>query len=244
MISRRSFLALAAPMAAIGVYQASRSGGDGRLRARVKTPTTKTTPGEYTLGLGTDRDGLLLVPKSYRHDAPAPLFVILHGAGGRARRVSTLFAVASELGVIVLAPESRSGTWDAIRGGYGPDIEFLDRALVQTFDGCAVDRRHLAIGGFSDGATYGLSVGLVNGDLFTHILACSPGFLIPGTALGKPRIYMSHGTADDILPIDRTSRRIYPELKRAGYTVKYTEFEGPHAVPPAIAREALTWFRA
>jgi len=244
VLTRRSFLALAGPLAAIGLYQTSRGGGDGRLRARVKSPTIKTAPGEYALGLGTDRDGLLIVPTSYRHDAPAPLVVVLHGAGGRARRVASLFAGASDLGVIVLAPESRGGTWDAIRGGYGPDIEFLDRALAQTFDRYAVDRRHLGIGGFSDGATYGLSVGLVNGDLFTHILACSPGFLIPGTAEGKPRIYMSHGTADEILPIDRTSRRIYPELRRAGYTVKYTEFDGPHAVPPAIAKEALTWFRA
>jgi phospholipase/carboxylesterase len=241
MITRRSFFVLG-PLAAVGAYQAMR-GGDGRLSVRVKPPTIKTTPAEYTLGLGGERDGLLIVPKSYRPEVAAPLAVVLHGAGGRARRVAGLFSVAAELGVIVLAPESRAGTWDAIRGGYGPDVEFLNRALAHTFERCAVDRRRVAIGGFSDGATYGLSVGLINGDLFTHILACSPGFVIPGTAQGKPRIYMSHGTADEILPIDLTSRRIYPELKRAGYHVKYTEFEGPHGVPPAIAREALTWFR-
>ena len=31
-------------------------------------------------------------------------------------------------------------------------------------------------------------------------------------------------------------------LKQAGYDVKFREFDGPHAVPPQIAREALEWF--
>jgi phospholipase/carboxylesterase len=39
--------------------------------------------------------------------------------------------------------------------------------------------------------------------IFTHIIAFSPGFVIPGAGLrGKPRIFVSHGTADRILPID------------------------------------------
>ncbi len=130
----------------------------------------------------------------------------------------------------------------AFEASYGPDIDFLNQALAYTFDRCAVDRQRLAIGGFSDGASYGLSVGLASGDLFTHILACSPGFAIPGPTRGRPRIFVSHGTADQILPIESTSRRIVPALERAGYAVTYREFDGPHAVPPAIAREALTWF--
>jgi len=202
----------------------------------------RSQPGEQVLGLGADRDGLLVVPKAYRFDVPAPLAVMLHGAGGHARRVAALFAVADEFGVIVLAPESRGTTWDAIRGRYGPDIEFLDRALEHTFHRCAVDPRHLAIGGFSDGATYGLSVGLASGELFTHVLACSPGFIIPGGQRGRPRIFISHGTGDQVLSINSTSRRIVPELQNAGYPVKYREFDGPHTAPPAIAREAFAWF--
>jgi predicted esterase len=31
-------------------------------------------------------------------------------------------------------------------------------------------------------------------------------------------------------------------LKQAGYSVKFREFDGPHAVPPEIAREAIEWF--
>jgi phospholipase/carboxylesterase len=243
MLTRRLFLTLAA--SALPLTCAQRVAiSNGHLRVKPKAPTSETPPGEHPLRLGSDRDGVLIVPNGYRAGAPAPLAVMLHGAGGRARRVASLFSIANELGVIVLAPEARGGTWDAIHDSYGPDIEFLERALEHTFDRCAIDSRRLAIGGFSDGATYGLSVGLASGDLFTHIIACSPGFIIRGGLNGKPKIYISHGTADQILPIDATSRRIAPRLKEFGYNVTYKEFEGPHSVPPPIAREAFEWFKA
>jgi predicted esterase len=47
-----------------------------------------------------------------------------------------------------------------------------------------------------------------------------------------------------VLPIAHCSRKLVPQLERAGYDVRYREFDGPHAVPPAIAREALAWFAA
>ena len=237
-MTRRTFLALTS---ALALPQAR---GDGHLSATVKPPSSSIKPGEHALGLGADRDGLLVVPPAYRPGTPAPLALMLHGAGGYARRVATLFSAAADLGIIVLAPESRGSTWDAIRGRFGPDVDFLNKALAHTFDRCAIDRRRIAIGGFSDGATYALSIGLASGDLFTHVLACSPGFIVPATTRGKPRIYISHGTSDQVLPINRTSRQIHPELQSAGYSVKYHEFDGPHAVPAGIAREAFLWFLA
>lgn len=243
MISRRRLLALASCAVSFRLVQ-RQGASDGHLTVTPKAPRLKTSAGEQALGLGggSGRDGLLVVPKSYRADVPAPLAVMLHGAGGSARRVSSLFAVADELGVVILTPESRDTTWDGIRGGFGPDIDFLNQALAHTFDRVSVDRHRLAIGGFSDGASYGLSVGLASGDLFTHILACSPGFVRPGSVNGRPRIFVSHGTSDQILPIGSTSRRIVPLLEKSGYPVTYREFDGPHTVPPAIAREAFTWF--
>ena len=66
-------------------------------------------PGQQPLGLGDGggRDGLLIVPRTTAPESAAPLAVLLHGAGGSARRVTSLFGVAEELGIIVLAPESR-----------------------------------------------------------------------------------------------------------------------------------------
>jgi predicted esterase len=105
-----------------------------------------------------------------------------------------------------------------------------------------VDRRRIAVGGFSDGASYALSLGLTNGDLFTHVIAFSPGFMAPTGYEGSPRLFISHGTRDRVLPIERCSRRIVPQVKGAGYDVLYREFDGAHAVPPEIAREAHEWF--
>ena len=107
----------------------------------------------------------------------------------------------------------------------------------------AVDPARIGIGGFSDGASYALSLGVANGDLFTHVLAFSPGFIAPAVRRGKPRIFISHGTRDEVLPIDRTSRTIVPDLERRGYDVRYREFNGPHTVPADLAREAFGWFK-
>jgi phospholipase/carboxylesterase len=170
---------------------------------------------------------------------------MLHGAGGVAEHgMSLVRDLADAAGLLVLAPPARRQTWDVILGRYGPDVTFIDEALAATFHRCAVDARRVAAGGFSDGASYALSLGLTNGDLFTHVMAFSPGFMAPANHVGEPDCYVSHGTRDQVLPIDRCSRRIVPALERAGYEVRYREFDGPHTVPNEIAREAVGWFTA
>jgi predicted esterase len=197
------------------------------------------------LGLSASRDGFLYVPTGYQADRPAPLVLMLHGAGGNARGGLTPFLhLADAAGLILLAPSSRGQTWDIILDRYGPDITVIDQALEQTFSRYAVDPAHIAISGFSDGASYALSVGITNGDLFTHVIAFSPGFMAPAGQQGTPSLFISHGTRDSVLPINACSRKIVPQLTSAGYDVLYREFDGPHTIPPAIAREALTWFTA
>ncbi len=200
-------------------------------------------PGLHELNLERRRDGVLYIPAGYRADHPAPLVVLLHGAGGSAGPALDPFRpLADDAGLILLAVDSRRQTWDVIQGGYGPDVEFLDRALDVTFAACAVDPGHVAIQGFSDGASYALSVGVGNGDLFTHVIAFSPGFLAPARQHGMPKIFISHGIQDVVLAIDKTSRRIVPQLRDAGYDVVYREYDGPHSVPDDIVKDAVAWF--
>ena len=199
--------------------------------------------GFHPLGLQRGRDGLISVPPGYGPDAPAPLLVLLHGAGADAACLLPGFqAQADAAGLLVLAPDSRGTTWDMILGQWGPDIAFLDAALEGVFATYAVRPDQIAIGGFSDGASYALSLGLANGDLFQHILAFSPGFAAPPAQHGAPRIFMSHGTRDDVLPIDRCSRPLRRRLQRAGYDVRYCEFEGEHTVPAAIMADGFRWW--
>ena len=197
-------------------------------------------PGVHRLGLGSGRDGLLLVPAGYDPGRPVPLAVMLHGAGGDASGGMSPFRTpADDHGVVVLAPESRGRTWDVLLGGWGPDVQFVDRALEHVFPRLAVDPARVVVGGFSDGASYGLGLGLANGDLFSRIVAFSPGFVPRAPATDRPQVFVSHGTDDPVLPIDMCSRRIVPRLQGAGYDVDYREFIGGHEVPGDIALAAM-----
>ena len=219
---------------------------EGRLRTRpMRTPVERAPVGLRVLDYGGSAEGYLYVPVGYRAENPAPLVLVLHGAGEDARDgLAQLRGQADEAGLVLLACSSRGPTWDLIlnRGHYGPDIEAIDLALGHAFSRCAIDPERVGVGGYSDGASYALSLGLANGDLFSRVIAFSPGFLAPTGQTGSPRVFVSHGTRDGWLPIDSCSRRIVPRLERAGYEVRYREFEGGHVVPPAIAREAASWF--
>ena len=193
------------------------------------------------LGLHNRRDAILQLPQNAMQSS-LPLLVMLHGATQSAEDMFWYLGTAhEEAGVAVLAPNSRDTTWDAIQNTFGEDVEYLNRALERVFELVAIDPARIAIGGFSDGASYGLSLGLINGDLFPSVVAFSPGFTISGTQHGKPRIFISHGTHDRILPIDRCGRRIAASLVSRGYEVSFREFDGDHEIPADIAREGLKW---
>ena len=86
------------------------------------------------LGAPARGDHLLYAPAGYGARHPAPLVVLLHGAGGDARATLDLLrGLADATGIILLAPTSREYTWDVIVGGYGPDVEAIDHALEETF---------------------------------------------------------------------------------------------------------------
>ena len=213
----------------------------GRLQTRHSPATDPTSPGTYPLGLNRNRDGVLYLPPQYSHGTPIPLVLLLHGAGGTGARAAQRFRqYADDLGMAFVAPDSREVSWDRA-DRLASDVAFIDRALAVAFRRVSTTADLLRIGGFSDGASYSLSVGLTNGDLFRRILALSPGFCGPAAPRGKPELYFTHGTRDDILPIDITSRRIVPMLQRAGYSVEFHEFDGKHETPPEIARPAFEW---
>ncbi len=216
----------------------------GRLLARPLQPTGTPKTGLYPLGLDNGRDGLVFVPASYQASQPAPLILMLHGAGGDAQGALSFFIPLAEMqGLILLGIDSRRKTWDRLRGQFGPDIAFIDKALLQIFRDYAIDPKHFAIAGFSDGASYALSVGLKNGDLFSHILSFSPGFMAPAHLRGQPPLFISHGTNDTVLPIQGCSRKIVRQIQQANYDLTYHEFNGGHTIPPEIVLQSLDWFK-
>ena len=240
-VSRREFCVLtggAVASTALGCNGVGFPNG-GRLSARPRTDVKTSATGQIMLGVNSDRDAVLQVPKNAA-SSPLPLLVMLHGATQSAEDMFWyLGSTHEEAGVAVLAPNSRGTTWDAIRNTFADDVNDLNRALERTFEKVAIDPARVALGGFSDGATYAISLGLINGDLFNSVVAFSPGFVISGEEHGKPRFFISHGTRDHILPIDRCGRRIAADLKARGFEVNFREFDGDHEIPADVAREGL-----
>jgi predicted esterase len=243
-MTRRRFGAIAgsslAALAFGSACHASEQRGEARITARPRSGVMTSGSGTSPLGLDA-RDAILQLPPG-RTARALPLLVLLHGAGGSGAGIlRRLGSYAADAGIAVLAPDSRRSTWDAIRGNPGEDVSFINRALERVFDTTAVDAALVSVGGFSDGATYAITLGLLNGDLFTRVVAFSPGFFVGGAVQGKPRFFISHGTADQVLPIDRCSRVIVPALKKHGYEVTFRQFDGGHEIPPTIATAGMKW---
>lgn len=251
MTSRRQFLAAAATGTAAAIagkgaftrLGARSVASNGRLSARPRTPVDSIGPGTHRLSVGGTRETVLFVPSTYRATRPAPFVLALHGATLSSETALRANHDAAERhGIVVLAPSSHGVSWDAIREDFGVDLAMIDRALAQSFSQCNIDPTRLAVSGFSDGATYAVSLALINGDLFTHCMAYSAGFIIPGPPRGKPKFFLSHGRDDRILPIDQCGRRIVAALKHDGYGVRFEEFDGPHTIPPGMVDTATAWF--
>jgi predicted esterase len=166
----------------------------------------------------------------------------LHGAGGQPAAALSLFdPLADRFGLVVLAPASAGATWAMIRGGPDIDSPSLDAALETVFCMHSFDPASIGVAGFSDGASYALTPSLSNGDLFSKVVAFSPGFQAANRRRGRPAFFVTHGTRDQVLPISRTSRRLVPSLRRDGYEVTYHEFDGGHSVPGPYILEGVEW---
>src|SRR5687768_5518935 len=103
--------------------------------------------------------GLLHVPAA----GPSRIVLLLHGATQDAEFAMDLLAGhADKHGLLLYAPKSGGVTWDVIRGGYGPDVARIEAELRGIL--ASTGPLPLTIGGFSDGASYAASLGIINGD--------------------------------------------------------------------------------
>jgi phospholipase/carboxylesterase len=236
-------VALIVVVAAIlaGCHPSQAQSSEGRVALAPHSPISRIAIGRTSLGLADGRDGFLFVPRDTTDRRGVPLLILLHGSTQRAALFERVIPAADSAGVAILAPDSREMSWDAMRGAFGPDVTFLQRAISIAFDRARIDSCRVVVGGFSDGATYALSLGIRNARAFHGVVAFSPGFIIPAPQPERLPVFLRHGTRDQILPIDAASRRIASLLRESGFAVDYEEFDGPHTIRPADARVALQW---
>jgi len=200
-------------------------------------------PGRHGLAFAEGREAVLVVPEGLPADAPVPLLVMFHGAGGEANRVLPhLVAHARARRFLLLAPQSMFPTWDIVIGGHGPDLERLDAALSRVAAHFLVDPARLAFAGFSDGGSYALSLGLTNGDVASHVIGLSAGFMDVFTQIGTPRVFLAHGRSDSQLPIETSAHANARRLLESGYDLTLQPFDGDHVIAPWAVGRAIDFF--
>ena len=146
-------------------------------------------------------------------------------------------------GLVLIAPASKGQTWSILRSEQDLDLESVNLALAEAYERCTIDRRRIAVGGFSDGATYALTHGVSNGDLFPaddRVLARRDR---RRRAAGRSALLRLARNALQ-RPADRQCRRRRRPQAPHGpdYPVTYRRFRGDHEVSPTISKAAVRWF--
>jgi len=165
------------------------------------------------------------------------------------------FFVVSARAPIVLAPGAYA--WFHVEfTPSGPVINPLEaeasrvtllRFIDELIGAYHLDPKRVYLLGFSQGAIIGLSLVLTRPDKIAGIAAMSgrilpdvlPLMAPPGALAGLP-IFVAHGTADPVLPIDygRASRALLAGLPVA---LTYREYPMGHQVTPESVRDVTAW---
>lgn len=189
--------------------------------------------------------------------SPRPLIVLFHGAGMSAH--SFLYgarAEADRCGCLLLSVQSNGATWDTIgliskasKGGsvtrdqlFGADTDRVEQALSVALRAADADRRLVILAGFSDGASFALSLGLANPALVRGVIAFAPGFHLEPAAINpRQRLFIAHSPTDQILSFERTRDDTVAPLKKAGFEVNFRPFDGGHRVDRALLSEGINF---
>lgn len=238
---------------------------DLALRVRHKQPEPvdfEIPRGFVRIERGAQR-AVLLTPETLDPARRYPLLTVLHGAG---RQDELLLrgcrGEAEARQALFLIPRSFHMTWDLIAQAAGggrspegapppsprPDLDFLEFAYDLIYRRYPVDAGRQALLGYSDGASYALSVGLSNPQIFRAVLGWAAGFLAlnpaaaePGTP--RPAVLLEYGSHDELFPFEQVALPMRAQLEDLGCQVTFRVDEGGRHWPSgSFQREALDWF--
>ena len=214
-------------------------------------PREEPSPtGHVTIERG-DARGVLLTPDEIDPHRMYPLVTVLHGAGRQDELlVKGLRDEPERRQAFFLVPRSVQPTWDLIASDERADLDFLEYAYDLIYRRYPIDAGRQALLGFSDGASYALSVGLSNPQLFRAIMAWAAGFAtVDPTFLReddpKPHVLLEYGTHDPVFPFEQIAVPMRAALEGAGYPLEFRIDQGGRHWPSGdFQREALDWFFA
>lgn len=214
-----------------------------------------------------DKNGLSLTyvvrePLKQRKDGTNPLLLMLHGIGSNE---NDLFSFVNEIDEQYLVVSVRA-PMPVGYGGYSWfDMEFKDNEIDYDFSEVEssksivlrfikeleviwpVSRKEIMLMGFSQGAMLSYNLALNNPGTIAAVVAMS-GY-IPEEQFKTFTFYktlknldflVTHGTEDDIIPIER-ARKSVAFLEKHDIPVMYQEYKMGHAVAPPCLSDVLNW---
>lgn len=209
-------------------------------------PRDEASPtGSVRVESGVDR-AELLVPEKLEAGRLYPLITVLHGAGRQEEMLSKLFRSEPDTRkALFLIPRSHHPTWDLIVGDGRPDLDFLEFAYDLIYRRYPIDPAAQSIVGYSDGASYGLSLGLSNPEIFSAVMGWAAGFKLieePPAGSPKPRVLLEYGTHDPLFPFEAVALPMRADLERLGYEVSFMlDKGGKHWPRSDFHSDALDW---
>ncbi|MAI77561.1 MAG: hypothetical protein CL917_01325 [Deltaproteobacteria bacterium] len=193
--------------------------------------------------------GVLLTPEEIDPSRIYPLFTVFHGAGRQDEMLVKACRDEPEAReAFFFIPRSVAPTWDLIAGGQGEDFAFLEFAWDLIYRRYPIDPFAQCLIGYSDGASYALSLSLSNPGFFDAVLCWAAGFAsMDRRALGRTsrrtRFYLEYGTHDELFSFEQVARPMQEQLKKAGYTVEFSIDEGGRHWPSRdFQPQALNWY--
>jgi len=226
-------------------------GGNGALLLQLERkevePRDEASPtGTVTVEQGAAR-GVLLTPAVIEPGRRYPLITVFHGAGRQDEMIAKgLRDEPDRRGALFFVPRSVQPTWDLIVGGPRADLDFLEYAWDLIYRRYPVDFERRALMGYSDGASYALSIGLSNPQHFSALIAWAAGFVIvdpPLVDAPPPRVYLEYGSHDELFPFEHVALPMRASLEKTGCDVTFSVDEGGRHWPSgSFSREALDWY--
>jgi poly(3-hydroxybutyrate) depolymerase len=119
---------------------------------------------------------LLHTPLSYHAQATYPLWLVLHGAFGRAEQSISMFgSEAMEQSVFLLAPQATRPCGEGYCWSFARDAKVIQQLIESTCVTYPIDRTRLSLIGYSMGCTIGLRLIAQNPGLFRFFATMGMG---------------------------------------------------------------------
>lgn len=186
------------------------------------------------------------IPDNYSPAKAVPLVLALHFGGnpegaGRAVLEILVAQAFSNLGAVIIAPDSRGGGWSS-----AANERAVNLLIEDTLKNFTIDQKKMAVTGFSAGGAGAWYYGLKYPERFSAIVPVA-GTPAGSAASWKLPVFAVHSRDDQVVPIGPT-RSYLAELKKNGVHAEMLEVSeiAHHQTYKFVdsLRQAVPWLKA